>query len=513
MAEDKSALAAEEHNPTCAGLITAFILVFIVVSRWALAPGYLYYFDSANFALSLESFNPGLHQPQPPGYPLYVGLLRLIHIWVERPEQVQVIAGLLAACGSALLIRVLGAGLFGGAAGILSMVLLASSPVFWFGGLTNQVRVFLSLSSLAIALLGWRALTRPDSPWRLYAAFAALGVAGGFRPVAAGLLLPLLLWVWLRTGRSWKRLAIGLASVAATSLPWIAVTVAAVGGPAAMIQIMWDYSNQQFAGSSALFGADTGSAWKMFAAAAVWSTMGALVWIWALPFTARGLKAVFAPPKAAFLAVWFLPPFLFSAFVHIGDPDQALASVPAISVAGGAVLATLVRAAGARRMLPIAAAILAAHTLMFFKPPGKLAKAASYPAVSLVDRIVSGAIEAIASLRTEGPVTIVSWGSVVSSRQLEYYFPEDYVLILPGSPGRPDSGAAAEFYRYGNLPIPPGTDGLLRPGSRRVICLLAPGAPASSLPEWRPLGPVFFLEIPPGQQVKIGSYTLKTAAP
>src|SRR5690242_17085233 len=78
-------------------LMLSALLVFIVVTRWLVVPRYLYYFDSANFALSLEHFNPALHQPQPPGYPLFVALLRLIHIVVPAPETVMLIAGIIGA--------------------------------------------------------------------------------------------------------------------------------------------------------------------------------------------------------------------------------------------------------------------------------------------------------------------------------------------------------------------------------------------------------------------------------
>ncbi len=489
---------------------TAFTLLFIVATRWACAPKYLYYFDSANFAFSLEEFNPSLHQPQPPGYALYVGLLRLIHLFVANPATVQLIAGLIAACGAAVLIRMLGAELFGPAAGILSMVLLASDPIFWFGGVTNQIRVFLALSSVGVALLAWRALARPQSAGRLCAAFAALGIAAGFRPVLAVLLLPLLFWVWFRTGHSLRRLIIGALCLVATALPWVAVTLAVVGGPGAMVRMMWDYSEQQFSGSSALYGAETVSAWKMFAGAVVWTGVGALAWIWALPFCRAGfsLRRTSVRPILAFSAFWFLPPFLFSAFVHVGDPDQALASVPVVTLAGGAVLSALAQK-NERRLLALSAVVVALHTLMFFKPPSKLAKAGSYKAVAMVDALVSGPIDAIHRLRADGPLTIVSYGSVVTYRQLAYYFPEDYVLLLPGAPGRPGSEPPAEYFRHENLPIPAGKDGLRRPGSRRTICLLPPNAPKSSLPGWRTAGPVYYLDSPEGQNLTIGPYDLE----
>src|SRR3954463_411244 len=158
------------------------LCLYLVATRWPLAPHYLYYFDSANFALALENFNPALHQPQPPGYPLFVGLTRLIHFFVLRPEHVFLIAGLLAACGAVVLIRLLAREIFGAPAGMLAGALLASNPVFWFGGLTNQIRVFLAVSALAVALFAWRALRHPDRPVWLYATFAAIAIGGGFRP-------------------------------------------------------------------------------------------------------------------------------------------------------------------------------------------------------------------------------------------------------------------------------------------------------------------------------------------
>ena len=115
-------------SPLATGIVTVALLGFVVATRWPLAPRYLYYFDSANFALSLERFNPALHQPQPPGYPLFVALIRFIHLWVTDAQHVLLIAGLLAAGAAILLIRVVASDLFGPTAGILAMTLLASNP-------------------------------------------------------------------------------------------------------------------------------------------------------------------------------------------------------------------------------------------------------------------------------------------------------------------------------------------------------------------------------------------------
>src|SRR5918996_4987603 len=40
--------------------------------------------DSLNFALGLREFDPVLHQPHPPGYPVYIALGRISHAVVSR---------------------------------------------------------------------------------------------------------------------------------------------------------------------------------------------------------------------------------------------------------------------------------------------------------------------------------------------------------------------------------------------------------------------------------------------
>ncbi len=508
MFQGKPALPGERYTSARAGLFTAFLLLFIVCTRWATAPRLLYYFDSANFALSLERFDPTLHQPQPPGYPFFVLLIRLIHLWVASPEKVLLVAGLLAAGAATVLIRFLAADLFGRPAGVLAAALLASNPVFWFAGVTNQIRLFLALSTIGVCLLAWRALHMPeDSRW-FYGAFAALGVAAGFRPVESVLLLPMLAWVWWQSGRSARRLLAGTGLLAATSLPWIAATVIAAGGLHSTVGMLWDYANVQFSGSSAVFGASAHSAWYMVKEAVAWNFLGAVAWIWAVPFVVRRFSLAAWPRHAAFLGLAFLPPLLFSAFIHIGDPDQALASVSILCALGGGVLAAFLRQTKAR-VIPIAALVIGLNALVFFVPFSKLAKASSYRAVAAVDRMNSGALNAIATLRRGGPITIVHYGSSVACRHLEYYFPNDYVVVLPGNPANPQPGQPIQmFYHHAGLTALQPASGRMPLHSRRLVCLLPFQSRPSDLPGWRRFGPVYYTDRTPDAPVAIGPYTL-----
>jgi hypothetical protein len=502
MSQSKDALPAA--GSTCASIPTVLALLFLFITgtRWPLAPRYLYYFDSANFALSLEHFNPAMHQPQPPGYPLYVLLIRAIHLFVGPAEKVLLISGLIAAFAAVALILYLARDLFGDAAGFLAAALLASDPVFWFGGVTNQIRVFLAAGTLAVAFCAWRALlNRENSRW-LYGAFACLGVAAGFRPELGPLLLPVLFWVWFETGRSWRRLAIALGALAVCTLPWLGAVVWVVGGVSRFVHICGAYADDQFGGSSAFYGAAPAAAWHMFASAVVWTFLGALVWVWAVPLAGR---RIFRRDTALFLSFGFLPVFLFSAIVHVGDPDQALASVVFVSVAGAGILAALRPHWSARQLYAAAALAIAAHALIFFRPPSRLARASSYKAVAAVDRLTRGAIDAVRAVAPSGPLVIVHYGSAVASRQLSYYFPDAYVVVLP-APGHAAGAAVEVFRRHATFATTSGSIVELPGGAMTLICVRSSEPKNRAL--WTKAGPVYYRQWLGRRPVAVGEYTL-----
>src|SRR5690242_5225081 len=64
------------------------LVVALFISRWVLFPRYLITFDEINFALAVDHFNPPMHQPQPPGYPVFVGLLKALSLLGLRIETV-----------------------------------------------------------------------------------------------------------------------------------------------------------------------------------------------------------------------------------------------------------------------------------------------------------------------------------------------------------------------------------------------------------------------------------------
>jgi hypothetical protein len=473
------------------------VLLVLAVTRLPLAPKYLYYFDSVNFALAIDEFDPSKHQPQPPGYPLFVALLRLVHLAVPKVELTFPVAGVLVAAGAAVLLYRLTTSMFNERAALFAVALFIFNPPCWFGGITNQVRLSLALCSTGVALLAWRALQQPVLPKRLYFAFAALGVAAGFRPDMGALLTPLLLYAWWCSGRRPAHLAIAIACTAIAAIPWMLATAYSVGGVPQWLTLMWSYSRDQFRGSSAAFGAPTTSAWKMATQAFVWTGLGAIPWIWAVPF-------VRIRTDVKFLIAWLGPIFLFNVFIHIGDPDQALGTIPGVCLVGGAVLDAFLSRYRINSPIPALIGVAAMNAAIFFYPPGRLARASGYGAVAFVDGRIQSVFESIREVKAASePSAILYHRAITTWRHLMYYFPDDYVFYLADEPG--DYSWILRRRMTTSVQHPATT----LPGVKRAILIAPNEDPLALLADgWHKHGRIYYRDLQPGAQITVGPYRL-----
>jgi hypothetical protein len=202
--------------------------------------------------------------------------------------------------------------------------------------------------------------------------------------------------------------------------------------------------------------------------------------------------------------------------IHIGDPDQALTTVPVLCLCGGAVLASLVERRGSRPVWATAAAAVVVCSLLFFIPPGNLARASSYRAVASGGRVTDAAISAIEGVRERGQALIIDYGFPVSFRQISYYFPDDYVVFLPGTPGPPSSAGDAGMFFHRKLlsSYRNGTD-IVLPPAKEILFLLPQGthprnlAPELSMAIQR--GRIFYITSLPQNQFQFGAYRLRIA--
>jgi 4-amino-4-deoxy-L-arabinose transferase-like glycosyltransferase len=318
---------------------TWFVLLFfgtlVLVTRYPEAPGQLFTFDDVNLAYSVGHFDVRISQPQPPGYPVFVFEMRVLH-WLRfrRIESILLFLALAGSIAALVLLAQFGGRFFGGLAGFFAACLLVGHPVFWHSGITSALRVQLAVISVLVAWSCWRAWSG-DAKWVLRSAIV-LGLCAGVRPEIGPLLLPL----WAASAwrshvprREWVR---ALAAMTAAVLLWLLPAMIASGGPMAYCKANLDYITDQASVSSSLFGAVPDKWQTTFWRLLVWTGCGLLAWILpaVLAWKRREGWAV-DRQRLAFLGLWLVPPFLFALFVHLEDPGQSLAMAPPIALFGG----------------------------------------------------------------------------------------------------------------------------------------------------------------------------------
>ncbi len=201
--------------------------------------------DSINFALGLRHFDPALHQPHPPGYPVYIALgrvsLYLVSTIWSTLSQAAVEAMALAiwsAVGGAVaivalfhLFRELSAGSprqgLGEGGTVWAVAVAAAAPVFWISGLrpmSDMPGLALAISAQAFILSGRR------NRMHLVLGACLAGLALGLRVQTLWLTAPLLVMavvVQRRSGVVWlltRPIAAGAAGVAVWAIPLLVLS-------------------------------------------------------------------------------------------------------------------------------------------------------------------------------------------------------------------------------------------------------------------------------------------------
>ena len=91
----------------------AALAALTLITRIPFRSTHLFAWDSANFALALQHYNVAWHQPQPPGYILYVAVARLVHLLVADANAAYVWLSVVVSVGAVWCVVLVGGRLFG----------------------------------------------------------------------------------------------------------------------------------------------------------------------------------------------------------------------------------------------------------------------------------------------------------------------------------------------------------------------------------------------------------------
>jgi hypothetical protein len=332
-----------------------------VVLRLPFAARRMWDHDSIQFALGVERYDLAAHHPHPPGYPLYIAILKLLAACGVDSLHGMVALSILAEGIGAALLLLLVARLVGRAerqeekapgkendeegsaallAGLLAAALYVTDPILWFYGELPLVYAVEGGMTVAVA---YAALAMGDGPRAFLGACALFAVVGGIRQSTMLLLAPLVLygaWRARRRGRLSPRLAAaGAGLFGVLFLAWFVPLCALAGGYGAYRRIGAENFAALLPHTSILYGAGWGALRHNLEVLVKWALQGVFPGAAALLLLGAAAPAAALPGlrllgrRAGLLAAWALPPIAFFALFHVTKAGYTLVHLPALLAA------------------------------------------------------------------------------------------------------------------------------------------------------------------------------------
>ncbi|HEX3531585.1 MAG TPA: glycosyltransferase family 39 protein [Thermoanaerobaculia bacterium] len=208
----------------------------VAAARVLTVPRSLWEGDEVLFVKGIERFDPLHHQPHPPGYPLLIGLGKLLNLLLHDPfvslVTLSVISSLIGYLALVDAFRRIGGSERVAVAGAILFHL--SPAMLIYGPLPLSDPPALMFLSLALAAAA--RLRESASPGPALALGAAASAAVGCRPQLALAVLPMLAVALWPARPRW--MVVGLGAFGAVSLLWFVPLVVAVGGPAGLLPFL-----------------------------------------------------------------------------------------------------------------------------------------------------------------------------------------------------------------------------------------------------------------------------------
>ncbi|HZN55078.1 MAG TPA: glycosyltransferase family 39 protein [Candidatus Polarisedimenticolaceae bacterium] len=306
----------------------------------------LFISDAGRYALAMERYDMTAGRPHPPGNPLYIGIARAVDALVHDPPTSLAIVSAIASGFAFLFAYLLGRDVAGETAGWIAAGIVATSPLFWFFGAVAMPSTGEAALSLLMAWLVRRARA-PDARGLFWLMTVALALSIGFRSTFAVLILPL--WLYGAWRHPWRRIAAGLAVLAAAAAGWTLVVASLSGGLAAYREVTSSFFLDVVLRGKIL-GGGLGKVVPQTAAMAASALLG--LGLFLVPFLAGAWGCLTGrwpfPGAAPFLAAWALPALVFHAAYDWAPRFGVLLLAPA-AILAAATVAPLVQRAARRR--------------------------------------------------------------------------------------------------------------------------------------------------------------------
>jgi Dolichyl-phosphate-mannose-protein mannosyltransferase len=411
------------------GAITCAVLFALcVVTRLPFTSKLLFNMDSVQFVLGMRHFDVALHQPQPPGYFLYVLMGRAMSHLISDPNRALIAVSILFSGLTVVMLYVLATEFYGKSAGLSAALIGISSPIIWFHGEVALSYIPEAFMSLLIAWLCIKAIRTGDVMYAV-AASVALGIAGGIRQNTMVFLMPIWLYSVSRLGI--RKAALSGAVFCVTVLAWFVPMLNETGGYArysSALRAHWLDANWR--GIHLHWIEFDAKYMTFFILGGLFMASVPLI-MSALDVLNKRRRKEIDGDRALFFTFWLLPAFLFHLiiFTHPAVPGHALIYVVGLIVLSGSAIETTASrlAAASTRLTPkgvrgvLLSLVIIADAMCFLFVPSQL----SAKIIEAHDGLLSRYISVVrADFSPKDTVLIGSDRFLFGSRHAMYYLPD-----------------------------------------------------------------------------------------
>jgi hypothetical protein len=342
----------------------------------------LYHWDAVNFAKALQRFDVWAGQPHVPGYILYVGLTKIVHLILPDAQATLVAVSMVASALAIVFLYFLGRDIFNRTTGFIAAVFLAASPLFWFYG---EIALPHTLDALVVIVLVWLFYRILQKDYYLVVPAAiGLGIAGGLRPQTQVFLLPLAFYVSLRVG--WRRAIFAGLALTLVNLAWFIPLVWSTGGIRMYFYIMGAYS-ADFNETTSIFTAGITGFFRNIRKIVMYSMYG---WsLYAIPPLLAGIlfawQHILKPAEHSrmdrlfstlrrykegfwFFFLWITPSLAYYSLIHMGQQGLVFIFLPALLLFSAAAVENFSRRRPAAGQILVASLVIVNAAIFLAAP-------------------------------------------------------------------------------------------------------------------------------------------------
>lgn len=171
-------------------IIACFFLIGIA-SRFPLIEKFQSHWDGPQYSIGVVRYSLSQQTPAPPGYPLYIGLARIIYFFTNNPYSSILLLSVIGAGFGAAVFYIAGKVVFSRTVGIISALLFLTGSTFYYFGLTAYAYGITPTLTTLFAVVAFLIIFKGKNYSLLLSFLFAVETA--FRPQEAIFIIPLFL--------------------------------------------------------------------------------------------------------------------------------------------------------------------------------------------------------------------------------------------------------------------------------------------------------------------------------